>query len=367
MFDHFEYATILIITLVMTVAGMTAGLAFGVICACLTFTLQESNFITPVRGHMSARTLRSTQWRSQSAREILDNKMSHVRVFQLQGTLFFGNATSISKQIEALLLLADKEEQEVWVVVLDFTLVVSIDSSAADTIAKIVSVCQSHDVRLVYCRGSTAGFPTMFPLTDKISDNSIHGSGGDEEGVYMCDSLDDAMSWCEAAVIAKCTGNNGFSSVDHGIVDIMFAKKHLWQLYALCPYDDVDLLMMYFQTFHLAADTIIWRQGDLSDKALLLVSGELTSTLEEEAGTMEIIESGHLVGEYGIINGQRRLSTMQATKDSEVLVISSVGYEKLTEERPDLALILVKICVGYLGRRVQYVGNRVWESHCIPL
>jgi SulP family sulfate permease len=39
-FDFWEYSSVVAITLVMTLFGMTEGLALGVFCAALTFTLQ---------------------------------------------------------------------------------------------------------------------------------------------------------------------------------------------------------------------------------------------------------------------------------------------------------------------------------------
>ena len=44
-FDAIEYASVLSITLVMTLLGMTEGLVLGVICAALTFTLQTSSHV----------------------------------------------------------------------------------------------------------------------------------------------------------------------------------------------------------------------------------------------------------------------------------------------------------------------------------
>lgn len=41
-FDAVEYSSIVAITVVMTFYGMTAGLALGVLCATLTFTIQVS-------------------------------------------------------------------------------------------------------------------------------------------------------------------------------------------------------------------------------------------------------------------------------------------------------------------------------------
>ena len=59
--DSFEYGSVVAISVVMTLFGMTEGLALGVLCAALTFTLQAGRHVPPIRGSMTARTLRSSR------------------------------------------------------------------------------------------------------------------------------------------------------------------------------------------------------------------------------------------------------------------------------------------------------------------
>jgi hypothetical protein len=85
----------------------------------------------------------------------------------VQGNIFFGNATLLAAEMEKLLLQPLNEDQ-VWFVILDFTLVVGIDSSAAETILKIFKLCRRCNVRLCYCAGAETGFPCAFPLSENI-------------------------------------------------------------------------------------------------------------------------------------------------------------------------------------------------------
>ena len=83
----------------------------------------------------------------------------------------------------------------------------------------------------------------------------------------------------------------------------------------------------------------MWRQGEESHTAILVVYGQLLSTLEEEvrvsniilkvwkrkisyiftqAGAIECILPGHLVGEYGLISKYPRFGTLVAIEPSEV-------------------------------------------------
>ena len=351
-----RYTTIVVITLIMTVLDMTAGLAFCVICATLTFTLQESHFTSPIRGTMSGRTLKSSKWRSRAATDALESRVRNITVVQLQGMLFFGNGTTLLKDVTALIQAAPRP---MWFLILDFTLVVGIDSSAADFIARVVTICQLHRIRLVYCRGSKEGFPTSFPLTETLR------TGEGAAAVHVCDAMDEALAWCEDTLLAEHVPPSALVSFD--VAELRRTRRHLWQLYCLCPHDDIPGLIKYFERRTVAPGTVLWEQGAVSTEAVLVVSGELTSRLEDEAGTEEAVLEGQLVGEYGLIHGQHRLSTVAAAGPADLLVLGRRDWERMQRVDPHLALLLAKICVGYLGRRVERVSNRIWESHCIPI
>ena len=119
-YDYIEYAGIWVITVVMTVWGMTAALLAGVIAALSTYAVQVSNmpifspptasmcancsyvvalysqsinYQNPIRQILSAATLRSSDWnRCATARGILENDTtgrSRILIFQLQGHVSF--------------------------------------------------------------------------------------------------------------------------------------------------------------------------------------------------------------------------------------------------------------------------------------
>ena len=93
-YDYLEYTGIWAIAAVMTTFGMEAALIAGVISALLTYAIQCVAYPKPIRGSMTAATLRSSEWnRCPHSFEILDSSESgriKILVIQLQGHLFFG-------------------------------------------------------------------------------------------------------------------------------------------------------------------------------------------------------------------------------------------------------------------------------------
>ena len=90
-FDYLEYTGVWLIVIVMTLAGLEAAMIAGGIAAVSTYAAQSITYLNPIRGSMSATTLRSSRYdRSHAANQILDDPLkgrSRILVFQLQGHL----------------------------------------------------------------------------------------------------------------------------------------------------------------------------------------------------------------------------------------------------------------------------------------
>jgi len=133
-YDRVEYAGILLIAITMTALGMDAALIAGFIAALSTYAVQSVTYQHPIKGAMSAATLRSSAWnRSPEAQMILlDKKKGRERIFviMLQGHVFFGNSTILRESVERLLGEKCRCGDKPIVVILDFSQVLAIDSSS---------------------------------------------------------------------------------------------------------------------------------------------------------------------------------------------------------------------------------------------
>ncbi len=141
----------------------------------------------------------------------------------------------------------------------------------------------------------------------------------------VCADLNDALSWCEDSLIsslAPVPDGEGINSAYHSSSSSSsssreeeeelsanqeakrteddqsrrMVSRHLRQIHALrppdCSSESLDALMSYFTRCELTAGQVLWRQGEKSSSAVLLQSGRLLNTLEEEAGTTEEIYVG---------------------------------------------------------------------------
>jgi CRP-like cAMP-binding protein len=188
--------------------------------------------------------------------------------------------------------------------------------------------------------------------------------------IHIADSLDDALAWCENVVISHVTCQSQSGEFEMP-TDFKDQPRYLRQIYSIVPsdvsYENVDKLFTYFKKRSVPTGTVLWRLGDESHHAVVLASGRLVNSLEDEPCTMETIEVGHLVGEYGLLTGHRRYGTLTATEPSVVLELDIERYREMEKRDPLLALVLSKICMAYLHHRVMHVSNRIWECHCLPV
>lgn len=128
-FDHLEYTGIWLITIAMSVWGMTAGLIAGVICALSTYAAQSITHINPIRDMITASTMRSSSWdRSPQALAILDDESigrNKILIIQLQGHLFFGNVALLTDSIKDALNEVKGTDEEPWIVRLTSAIVLT--------------------------------------------------------------------------------------------------------------------------------------------------------------------------------------------------------------------------------------------------
>jgi len=425
-FDWLEYGGIWLIVLVMSFYGMEAAMVAGGIAAVSTYAVQSVAYLNPIRGIMPATTLRSSHWyRSHAAEAVLENPVegrNRILVVQLQGHLFFGNMAYFTEQIHGLLkrskqysnnsggmaTIVEDVNDAPLVVIMDFSLVLSIDSSAAHAIVKLKDIIlKQYDIQLcIFVTGSMDGFPTEYKLRDQLSppmkhvtdvqSNSKHCPSEEsplltrqhqEEqsfeyvGSRVCDSLDLALTEAEDALIARqnpCIveeDNRVFLSPAKDVCCYTVDEERAectTILKEICPQnipdDDAALIISLFTREAYKENEKIWVQGDESDSVKLLVLGQLISELENEAGTTEVVARKSIIGELGLVNGNPRMSTLRCTSEEAVLYsMSRFSFEQLIERNPRVARYIDLICVKYLALRVQHVSNRIFETRCLPI
>jgi len=61
------------------------------------------------------------------------------------------------------------------------------------------------------------------------------------------------------------------------------------------------------------------------------------------------------------------MGTLVAKEASVLFVLSSVQLEDILKSEPDLAYLLARISINYLGLRCHHISNRIWDTRCLPI
>lgn len=282
-------------------------------------------------------------------------------------------------------------------IVIDFTLVLGIDSSAAQAIIKLRdSLTNQFGIKLsLFVPGSAEGFPCEVNLSEELncqvsceeenasfengSRNSNHDLSAKLRGSSVCEDLDQALIYAEDSLIAMVDPNLLYDNIKQSFLEagneraksVEDEKSYAIDLLQRrCPGEDQKLIVQFFSYFsrevYMMGD-IVWKQGSKSNSAKLLVSGVLMASLENEAGTTEPISVGSVIGESGLVENQGRNSTVRVLEDAVLYSLSRESWEEMKDQDPKVAHLLYVIVVRYLTMRVQYVSNRIFETRCLPI
>jgi SulP family sulfate permease len=431
-YDHLEYGGIVIITGVMTTLGMTAALLAGVLSALSTYCVQSITTLKPIFKISTAKTCKSSAWaRSPASLSILNAERTgrgRVMMVQLQGHLFFGNITFVDK-IKAALTEKQDAEDDPFIVILDFTLVVGMDSAAAHAIAKLKDALHKQfEVEVVtFVTGSHRdAFPCHYALREALHKDSKPVSRAEMEATVLtsrtrsecesvsivpatlsvapgtksmqaavaiqqfqknlvCDSMNDALIFVENVLIAR--ENPSLLAGDQISLDVLEdddevlgeeeeRKRALQYLENLASASSDDTLnakraaavilsRCKRETFF--QNQILWRAGSPSDNLKLLVSGKLVAYVEG-SDIHEMVTRGATIGELGLVQRIDRLSTVECVSLHAVTyTLDREAWNSLCRETPTVARVVDQIVIKFLSNRVQHVSNRIFETRCMPI
>ena len=412
-FESLEYCSIWLIVVAMTLSGMTAGLALGLVLAAVTFVVSSSVHTEPFRGAMPATTLRSSKWRGVTARKILDDRdggRGRILCLQMQGHIFFSNLSVVNRGVE--LLLGGKTDEassssssssssgghsprnaaaakpvrqrKYDYMILDFTLVNGIDSSAVFAISKLCDKLLNGGAgkgglkMLCFVTGNDYGFPCTIDLSAMLL----------SKGGVVVRELDKALEACEDDIVSAqdpaLKKENFFGSLSPADVEkaLRLGGRQGEEEVVLAmlashsnPGDSQPTagkaLMSYFLREELEMGDVLWNQGDRGDSCVMLVKGTLRSDLEEEAGTFELVEQpGTFIGELSLILNEedgRRLTTVTSVDDCLVYRLSEANWKRMKKEDNVFANTIYMICIRALSQRNQHCSNRFIETRCVPI
>ena len=137
---------------------------------------------------------------------------------------------------------------------------------------------------------------------------------------------------------------------------------------SLCElFSDVDPAILNGLTSEVRLVTVergetLMRQGDPADCMYAIVSGRLQLFSESDDGTQRFLaelRSGETVGEVDVMDGRPRMTTARAVRDTELVKVSRLGFERLVGGSADTLNKVANILAG----RMRGLAHR---EHPVP-
>jgi sulfate permease, SulP family len=327
---HVDFATVVIILIVVGAWGLLQALLVGVVLGILGFVITYSR-TGAIKYELSGATYSSNVDRSFRQRRLLAEHGESIYILGLQGFLFFGTTSGVLDHIRHRL---DQRGVSVRFVVLDCRLVSGVDASIPLTFAKLRTLAEKRGLLIV-----------LTGLTPPVYSALVRGDVLDAAGtISVFPALDLGVEWCETEILQV---HGEIRAKERPLVDQL---EDLFQSSELA-----FRLMAYLDRIELDAGCDLVRQGTPADDFFLVESGSLSVQLDRSDGTavhLRTTGAGALLGELGFYRGSPRSASVVATERSVLYRISRQSLSSLRAEDPDLAIAFTEVIVRLLAERV---------------
>jgi len=312
-----DYLILLLILFVVGAVGYLQGIGVGIVAASALFIVGYSRIGVVSRRFTGAERHSNVERAEAEARLLRENGES-LLLLKLQGFIFFGSANKLYEAVR------DRAFQPGAVplrfVVLDFGRVTGLDSSSIVSLVKIRELGESQGFRLVFVLVSPT-IRAQFEIGGLFSTPAAR----------LFPDCDQGLEWCEDEMLRLSpAADGGEASL------VPYLAKH-WP-----EGSDPTRLDHYLERISIAADEILFRQGDPSSELYFLESGRVRVDLElenERVVRLRSLLKGTVVGELGFYLRVPRNATVRAETPCRLRRLTGAGLQRMEEEEPAVALL----------------------------
>lgn len=326
-----EYLVLLLILVVIVTVGLVVGIAVGLVTMVIMFSINYSR-MKGVRHELTGRDMHSNVRRPAVHREALDRHGAEIRIFELQGFIFFGTANALYERIRHA--VREPDETPLRFAVLDFRHVIGLDSSAVYNFTKVRLLAQTNGFEMALAGAKP----------DVLRQLKRGGLGETGDTVSYYTDLDHALEWAENRIIER-----ELSSVD--------LPTQITQQLEGSRLDKAIVagLMPYLDRQELAPGDYLFQQGDAPDVMVFIESGQVSVYLQLDGDrTLRLRTAGRgtVVGEIGFYLDTQRTASIMADQPCVVYRLTAASVDKLKGDNPTLYIAFSEFLTRLLAERL---------------
>lgn len=111
------------------------------------------------------------------------------------------------------------------------------------------------------------------------------------------------------------------------------------EFFTICNLEQRRMLAFASERVQLDAGETLFKSGDVTPGAYVLISGSLTSRQNNEVDDkeFEVSQRGTLIGQLSLITTQKRRATLTCLEPAELLLVTRSSFLKLIDQFPEVA------------------------------
>jgi SulP family sulfate permease len=305
------FGQIVLILLLVANFGFLVGFSAGLLISCVVFVINYSR--TPLADLVTNLSLfGSSVVRPEHEAECLRSNGEKTLLYRLSGYVFFGSASKIDAVFQTM---KAEGEQAIDGIIIDFTNISGIDSSA-------ISVFQRIFRRY---RGRPTQFYLVYASTNAARLRLMTADAGDRERIHLLPSLDHALEMAEERILEK------FSARGMDTSSLAFLENTT----------ERETFAQHCELRQVKKGALLCAEGEYTDAIYFVESGSL-EVIKGGVGPTQLrlakLRKGAMVGELAFYTGEARSAAIAAAVDSSVYVLNKSALARLREAHPALAL-----------------------------
>jgi len=111
-------------------------------------------------------------------------------------------------------------------------------------------------------------------------------------------------------------------------------------IFSRCSKKELEALGSEFDEIDVPSGRTLTKQGEPGREFVVIVSG--SAEVKKDGRRVNMLGAGDFLGEIALLSGGPRTATVTTVSDSDLLVLSSRSFARLTKEVPSLHASVVK-------------------------
>jgi SulP family sulfate permease len=332
-----EWACVLLILLVVAAVGLLEGLVVGLAVSILVFIINYSR-LPVIRFSASGDAMHSLVDRAPESMRRLNQQGSSIEIVYLQGYLFFGTAQKIMVHVRSR--LEDAREKPLRFLILDFTHVSDIDSSAAASFAKIHKKMQQNDVQVFFCQ-------LAYDVRLRLEQGGLNF---DERTLHADFDVDHALELCEEVILAD----------KNEVVKEFTLEQHIENVIGKHP--RCQDLAKAMEMLHYPQGSYLMRSTDENMDVFIVAKGRVSVKIVLENGRtlrLSSMTDGAIVGEVSHYLKQKRSADVIVDRPSVIYRMASTTLDRLAKFDKELLLLFHQLIATSLAEKLVATNRSV--------